>query len=182
MRNKWQVFVGGFIVLLGLMVLIDNLTGFGMWKIFWPLVLIALGVFVLLRPQMVSSDRSVLQRLLGEIHLRGEWDVADEEMWLLVGDVDIDLTQARIPAGETTFHCYGMVGEIDLIVPADVGVSFQANAFLTEAKLFDQKRESFFGAPPYATEGYELAERKIRLEVNYFVAEVKLRRAAQSVA
>jgi lia operon protein LiaF len=178
MRNKWQIFIGGFIVLIGLTVLIGNLTDYNPWKLFWPLVLIGLGVFVLVRPRMVSADTSLRQKLLGEIHLRGEWDVTDEEMWLLVGDVDIDLTRARIPAGETRFRVFGIVGEVELLLPADVGISMQANAFLTEARVLGEKSESFLSAPPYVSAGYDLAERKIRLEVNYFVADVKVKRAS----
>jgi len=178
MRSKWQVFVGGFIVFVGLMVLVGNLTGYNVWKVFWPLVLIGLGVFVLVRPQMVSADTLVRQKILGEIELDGEWDVVDEEIWLFIGDVEIDLTRARIPAGETTFRVLGIVGEVKMLVPPDVGVSVQSNAFVTEAKLMSEKRQSFLTAPPFKTAGYDLAQRKIRLEANYFVADLKVRQAS----
>jgi len=181
MRSKWQVYVGGFIVLVGVMILVGNLTHYDVWKIFWPLMLIGLGVFVLVRPQVVSSDTLVRQKVLGEIELGGEWDVTDEEIWLFIGDVEIDLTRARIPAGETTFRVLGIVGEVKMLVPPDVGVLVQSNAFVTEAKLMGEKRQSFMTAPPFKTDGYDLAERKIRLEANYFVADLKVRQATPRI-
>ena len=175
MRNKWQVVIGAFIILVGLMILIGNLTGFNFWKIFWPLLLIGLGIVLLLRPQMISSDATVRQKLLGDIRLDGEWQVTDEEIWLLVGDVRIDLTEAQIPAGETKFRIFGFVGDVRMIVPAGVGISVQSNAFVTDSRVLGEKRESFLAPMHFATDDYETAERKIRLETGYFVADIKVK-------
>ena len=142
---------------------------------FSPLLLIGLGVLFLFRPQMISSDAAVQQKLLGDIRLDGEWQVTDEEIWLLVGDVRIDLTQAQIPAGETKFRIFGFVGDVRMIVPAGVGISVQSNAFVTDSRVLGEKRERFLAPMHFATDDYETAERKIRLETGYFVADIKVK-------
>lgn len=175
MYRKWQIFLGAFIVFIGLMTLVGSLADVNVWRFFWPLALIGLGVFILLRPQFVSANTNVHQRLLGEFRRRGDWQVTDEEIWLLIGDVEIDLTRATIPAGETTFRVFGFVGEVELYLPAGVGISVQSNAFLTDGKILREKYQRFLAGPGYTSPGYDAAERKIRLEANYFIADLKVK-------
>ena len=176
MRNQGQLFIGIVLVLVGLMFLIGHLFDINVWAFCWPLGLILLGVWLLLRPQLVSSDTAVRQRLLGDIHRDGVWQVADEEIWIGVGDVDLDMTSADIPVGETRLRVFGFVGDVDVLVPAGVGVSVSSTAFVTDARVLGQKRDRFLAPLHLASEDYETAERKVRLETTFFVVGLKVKR------
>jgi lia operon protein LiaF len=119
-------------------------------------------------------------RPLGDVRRRGEWQVGAEEIWMFVGDVRLDMSQAVIPAGETIIRIFSFVGDVELVVPADVGVSLASTAFLTDCRLWGEKKEQFFGTLERLSPGYEQAERKIRLEALGFVVELKVKRGVEA--
>jgi len=177
MHNKWQVFIGILIILVGLMSLIGTIFDVDVGAFCWPIGLIALGVFLLLRPQLVSPDTAVRLKLVGDVRRHGAWQVADEEIWIGVGGVRLDMTSADVPVGETRIRVFGFVGDVKLLVPEGVGVSVSSMAFVTDARVLGQKRDSFFSPIHFASDGYETAERKVQLETNYFVVNLRVRRA-----
>jgi len=177
MRNKGQLIVGLVIVLIGLTLLVGNLLHVNLWDFFWPLVLIGLGVWMLLRPRTVRTGTKVQQRLLGDIRRSGGWQVTDEEFWILIGDLKLDMSSAQIPEGETLIRTYGFVGDVKLVVPEGVGVSVSSTAFVTDSKVLGRKQDTFLATFRFASDNYETAERKIRLESTAFVTDLRIRHA-----
>lgn len=176
MRNRGQMVIGALIIIVGLTFLIGNVLNVDVGALCWPLGLILLGVWLLLRPQLVGADTAVRQRLLGDIYRDGVWQVTDEEFWIGVGDVDLDMTRAEVPVGESKIRLFGFVGDVDLLVPEGVGVTVSSTAFVTDARVFGRKRDSIMFPFHQASDDYETAERKIRLEVTSFVADIKIKR------
>lgn len=176
MRNQGQLYLGGAIILIGILFLVGNLTNINIGDFCWPVAIILLGVWLLVRPRMLESGVALTQKLLGSIDRAGAWDVVDEEFWFLIGDMDLDISQAEIAPGETRLRAFGFIGDIDLAVPEGVGVSVSSTAFFSDVKLPGTKEESFVVPLHLQTDDYKTAERIIRLEVTFFVAEVKIRR------
>ncbi len=114
--------------------------------------------------------------MLGDIRRSGEWDVSDEEFWVGIGDVRLDMTDAAIPAGETLLRVWSFVGSVRLTVPEDVGVSVSSSAFVTDARMSGQKREGILTPVRLASDNYDSAERSIRLETTSFVGDVRVQR------
>jgi predicted membrane protein len=162
--------IGALIILVGLMFLIGNVLDVNVWAFCWPVGLILLGVWLLLRPQLVGADVAVRQKLLGDIHRDGLWQVAKE--------IDLDMTRADIPVGETEIRVFSFVGDVDVFMPEGVGIAVSSTAFVTEARVLGQKRDGIMFSLHQASDDYETAERKIRLEVTSFVADIKIRRIA----
>jgi lia operon protein LiaF len=177
MRNQGQVYLALFIILIGVLFLIGNLFDVDVGTFCWPTALILLGLWLLLRPQLISSDAAVHQKLLGDIRRRGAWQVTDEEIWLGIGDIRLDLAEAEIPVGETKLRVWNFVGSVNLRVPDDVGVSLTSTAFVSDVRMFGRKQEGILTPVQMSSENYETAERKVRLEITCFVADVRIRRA-----
>jgi predicted membrane protein len=177
MRNKGLILIGAAMILIGLTSLIGTVLDVDAGGLLWAVGLILLGVWLLLRPQLFRSETAPRVRIFGPIRRKGAWQVADEELWVLIGDVILDFTNAEIPVGETEIRTYGFVGEIKVSVPEGVGVSLSSTAFVTDARVLGQRREVFLAPAELASEGYETAERKIRLETTCFVADVRVKRA-----
>ncbi|HEX6384521.1 MAG TPA: cell wall-active antibiotics response protein LiaF [Anaerolineae bacterium] len=175
MRNQGQIFVGAVLILLGVLFLVSNIFNVDIGAFCWPLAFILLGVWLLLRPQMLGPDTVTTQKLFGEIERTGAWQVVDEEIWAFITDLELDMTKADIPPGETYIRCLGFVGDVELFVPEDVGVKVSSTAFVSDVSLPDQKQESFLSPVRLQTNNYKMAERKIYLETTYFVGEVKVR-------
>ena len=174
MRKNGQIIVGVALIVAGLLYMLGYLFDVSIWSFIWPLALIALGVWVIMRPRMVSEGTEVTVKLLGDVKRDGVWQVTDEEVWLLLGDVKVDMTQAEIPAGETSLCVYGLIADIKLIVPHDVGVSLMSTAFVSDVKALGQKQDRFLSPARMMSDGYETAECKIRLQVIAFIADVKV--------
>ncbi|NLG51266.1 MAG: cell wall-active antibiotics response protein [Chloroflexi bacterium] len=180
MHNRGQLVIGVFIILIGLLFLLQAAFGISIGRFCWPIGLILLGVFLVLRPSMVPEGTRMTQKLFGDVHRKGSWQVSDEEIWVLIGDVDLDMTQAEFPAGETTLRIYSLIGDVDLTLPADVGVSVTSTAFITDARVLGEKRESFATTIQVASPNQEEAERRLRLETTSFISDVKVNQVGQS--
>jgi predicted membrane protein len=182
MRNNTQIFIGVAILVIGLVSLIGSIFDVDMGNFLCPTALILVGVWLLVRPRLVSPGTAFTTRLLGDVRRRGEWQVADEEIHLGVGDIKLDMASANIPIGETRIRAFGLVNSIILVVPQEVGVAVSSMAFLTEAKIFGQKHSQFFSAFYLASEEYETAQRKVCLDLTYFVADITIKRTTQETA
>ncbi len=175
MRNQGQLLMGGALIILGFSFLCATIFHINLWVFCWPVGLILLGVWILARPAMLGSNVPVRVMLLGEIQREGAWQVASEEFWTGIGDVDLDFTQATIPQGETTFRLFGFVGSIKVLVPRDVGVAVSSTAFVSDLKVLGKKEENFIIPIQVDSDNYKTAERKIRLDVFHFVADVSVK-------
>jgi hypothetical protein len=175
-RNQGQLIVAIGIILVGVILLVANVLDINLWMVCWPSLFIALGLLLLLRPQLIGSDPSASQRLLGDIRRRGPWDVSDSEFLLGIGDVSLDLTETEIPLGETIFRVWGFVTDANLVVPEGIGVAVSTQAFVSGAKFFGMKRDAILMPLHIATDDYEAAERRIAIETRFFVGEVKVDR------
>jgi predicted membrane protein len=181
MYNTRLIFVGVAIIVIGLIALIGNILDLDLGRFLCPTILILAGVWLLVRPRMARPGTTFTTKLLGDVRRSGEWQAVEEEITLGIGDIELDMTHADIPTGETRIRAFGFVNGISLIVPEGVGVMVSSMAFMTEAKVFGQKHTRFFAASQFTSDDYETAERKVHLDLSYFVADVKVKRSPVEV-
>lgn len=172
MRNRWLILIGALFILWGVLSLISAVFRVNILAFCLPVVLIVLGVWLLVRPRVLGPDTGFHVLLLGDLHRSGAWRVTGEEIWVGVGDIRLDMTQAEIPAGETALYVLGFIGDVKLRLPPNVGVAVSSAAFVTDAMILGQHRETVFDTLHVTGEGYEAAERRIRLQVTTFVADL----------
>jgi hypothetical protein len=178
MKLRGEVLVGALLVLIGFLALMSTLFNVDFGLICWPSFFILLGIWIIVRPRMVSEDTNVHLILLGDLHRSGEWDVSDKEIWSFITDVDLDFNQTSIPDGETSIKMYGFIGDIDVSIPADVGCKVNSFGFITDARILDEKKTGYFLQPvKYSSENYETAEKKISIDLLAFIGEIKIRQA-----
>ena len=175
MRHKYQIRFGIIIILFGLILLISNITGIRLWSYIWPLLLVGLGIWMIVRPQRFSRKSDVQFRFLGGMDYKSPWSLKDENIISLIGDINLDLTQAEISPGETHIELRGFVGDIDVIVPENAGIAVTSNSFVTSANAFGYKQEYFLTPYKVESENYAAAERKINLNLGFFVTDLNLK-------
>lgn len=174
MRNRGQLILGGFLLFLGLVSLLSVIFNVDLGAFCWPIGLILVGVWLLVRPRYTRTESNTFIRPIGDLHRRGTWQVADQEIWIIIGDTDLDFTEAIIPTGETTLRIYGFVGSVDVRAPGSVGVSVSSTSFVTDSKLWGEKRDYFLSPFTRTSEAYQSAERKINIEIMYFVVDLRV--------
>ncbi len=191
-----QVILGTAILILGLLLLIGNLTGIDICAYLFPLILIGIGVWIVTRPSVIAGGKDTQIQLIGDIHRRGKWAVHDQDFLCGVGDIYLDFTEAHVPEGETRLRLYGIVNDVRLIMPEaegvindatltmpeTIGVSIASTSFLTSARGFGDKQDYFLTVYENESGSYASATRKIRLELFYFVVDLKIRRASIGTA
>lgn len=177
MQNRGMVFIALLIILAGVLLLLGNLFNLDIGTFCWPLGLILLGAFLIFRPRMAGPDTNTHMTFIGDIRRNGPGELEQEEIWGFITDVEYDLTKYDIPPGETIISNNSFIGDVEIFAPMDVGVYVSASAFFSELKVDGEKSaDSFLSPVNYKTDGYKMAERRVRFELNHFIADVKLRR------
>ena len=175
MRDWRYLIIGGLLITFGVLAILSNFIQIDFWAICWPMALILVGIGLLVSPRLKLSDRNINFQPLADIKRRGEWTLEDEEVWLLVGDIRLDLSEATIPPGETHIRSMGFVSGIRLTLPADIGYAISSTALLTELKAPDKNDSTFVSQVQHQSEGYQEAGRKIRLDTVGFVVDIRVK-------
>jgi Cell wall-active antibiotics response LiaF, C-terminal len=177
MYKRGYIFIGGALIVLGLIFLLGQVLHMDMCPFILALGLIGIGVVMILRPRFVPPGTAVDVRILGDVKRRGEWIAAGEELWVLIGDVTLDLTETQLLPGETTIRILGFVGSLKVLLPEALPLSVTSAAFLTSAKVFDRKVDTLLAPYEWASDGYAAAESRLCVEVMRFVSDLKIRHA-----
>lgn len=173
MESRGQIVIGILLLIAGLVFLAGELFNVNLWAICWPGALIFLGAWLILRPRM-APNMGVNIQLFGDVERYGNWRFSDEEIWMLIGDVRYDLTRAEFPPGETKLRVYGLIGDVDIHLPANLGASVGAWGLINQAELFGRKYETFL-SPIQAENSSDLpSETRVRLETYFLIGDVKV--------
>ncbi len=149
MKKQTQILLGSALIGFGVLIMMSNLFNIDVGAICWPSVLILVGVLIIVRPRIAPEGTDVRMLLFADLRRSGKWDVMDQEIW-------------------------GFVGDVDIIVPEDIGISISSMGFVTEARLDGKKRGGFMTPVRYTSDNYESAAKRIRLEMISFVADLKV--------
>ncbi len=174
MRNQAQIIFGGIFIFIGALALLSNLFNVDFGNFFLPAILIFIGVLIIFRPRSLSAGTGFGLRFLGDVIRRGDWKVSSEEMWFFLGSLKMDMSQAEIPPGETSYRVISFIGDVRLVVPENVGVSISSFSFITDARLLGERFGGFVSPVEWSTDGYEEAEKKIRIERVSFLGSLRV--------
>ncbi len=175
MRNQTQLIFGGLLIVLGALALLGNLLDVDFGAFFCPVLLIFIGLLIIFRPRSLAPGTGFKLRFIGDIIRRGEWKVGNEEMWFFLGSLKLNMSQADIPVGETSYRVFHFLGDVRLVVPENVGVSISSFSFITDARHLEEKFGGFISPLAWSSPGYEQAEKKIRIENVAFLGNVRVR-------
>jgi len=193
-RMNRTVLWGGVLLVLGLLFLLQNLgiLPFGVGRL-WPVILIILGlslIYNFLRwreetgwdtstgggeTSISSQGRFYSDKLLGEVKL--DFDNQELKSGFIhtgVGDIKLDLSRAILPQGENLLRIGCWIGDIKLYLPKDAAVSASARALLGDVEVMGEKSSGFNCELEKASEGYNEAASRLRVEASLLIGDVKL--------
>ena len=175
MNNRGILALGSILIASGILLLLSSFFKIDAWAVLFPLILIGLGLWAIFRPKLGGEGSNIEFTLLGDMRRRPTGVLQNKDYWLMIGDLDMDLTSVEIPAGETTLRVVGFVGDLNFILPTDAAISMTAGAIAVDAKIDGRKQEGVFTPVHYESPGYAQSERRLRLDISMFVADVSLR-------
>ncbi len=107
-------------------------------RLIWPLLLIFIGWIILSGTSGLGKSYFAL---MSGLSLKNEgWKLTNRDFVALMGGIEIDLTAADIPEGETVLGLTAIMGGIDVKVPRDLEVKCSGTAILGGVNFF--KNES----------------------------------------
>jgi predicted membrane protein len=175
MYNKRQIIIGSLVIIFGLVLLLEAIFDIDIWALICPAALIGLGVWWIVRPRISEVDSDIHIFFAHNIRRRGDWTATNEEFWGFAIDLNLDLSETEIPSSESTIRTYGFVTELRLLLPEDVGLSVNTMAFVTEDRILGKKEDRILAPYSWKSENYATADRKLRIEANSFVVDVRVK-------
>jgi len=115
---------------------------------------------------------------LGEMHVgqHESWELSDRVYRQGLGTINLDLTHARLPDGETHIIAHVGVGEIEVLLPPDMTVRLNGTVRVGEVRFFGREGSGLDRALDYETPGYEAAPRRLHLEMHSGIGDVTVER------
>jgi lia operon protein LiaF len=172
--RRSELIIGGIILGIGIILFLGSLFNIDVWGLICPAGLIALGIFLIYRTRQDPNDRALNIKFVGDIRRKADWVPKSEETWGFVLESRLDFTDVDLPEGETVFRVVSFVNDIKAALPADIGVSIQSLAFMTDSRILGEKQETFLFPFEWQSPNYQTAVKKVVFKPTCFVSEIKI--------
>ncbi|NEW09833.1 cell wall-active antibiotics response protein [Paenibacillus sp. SYP-B3998] len=166
-ERKGYVLIGvGAVILFG-----DHIT------IVLSVVLISLGLFFI-RSKRVHKDDSYIQKqkLVDSVRLgREPWILRNSSTWYIIGETYIDLSLAILEQRETTVILQGVVGDVDIKVPEDIGVSLNSSVTLGQIQIGSERDTGVMNKLVWESANFEQCDHRVKLVLSYIVGDINVK-------
>lgn len=174
MKDRTTILIGSILIVIGVFSIVDALFDINLWSLVFPFLLIAIGVFILFRPKSLPNGSDFILRFINEVDSYQAWVLKPAEYLSFVSDIDLDLSRATIPDGETTIRFNSFVNEIKISLPENIGLRISARGFVINSKIVGKDEENIFASFEYESPDYEFQSRKVFIHLMSFVSEIEI--------
>ncbi|PWK05953.1 cell wall-active antibiotics response protein LiaF [Tumebacillus permanentifrigoris] len=106
----------------------------------------------------------IISNQAGDLRIGGaNWKLETSRIMMRAGTICLDLRDTFIPEGETTLDIECKAGDIDIFLPDGLDVLVESKVKLGSNRVLDQRNAN--GTLYYKSNGYEEADRKVRLHI-----------------
>jgi lia operon protein LiaF len=186
MKSSTNRIVGGLIIIIGALILIDNVFGgFDFWDFIWklwPLVLIVLGVYLIKNQRKIkggvdSGDIASENVFFGDldINLTGK-EAAGRHYSALIGDIRIDLSSADFKDGENKISASSLIGDIRIKIPDHLPVKLSSRSVIGDIRFDDLRRDGFFQKLDHYDNDFRSSEKKLSITASCIIGDSNIDR------
>lgn len=132
--NLAKFFIGGMLIVWGL----GEFLGFSVWHLFWPLILIFVGLRILTRDGKMGDWENRVEESGDKINEELIFNGINKKYTskkfnggkinCIFGGGEIDLTEVTLAKDKVSLECNSIFGGVKLRVPNDVKVKVEATA------------------------------------------------------
>jgi predicted membrane protein len=183
MKLEGARLAGWILLILGGIFLLDNLFDSGLWGFiwkFWPLTLVVLGVYIIMHRDRIGKGHSINvtesnRKFIGDSYINYHNDeVGHRSASLLIGDLRIDLTGARLVSGENSIHASIAFGEVKITIPSNFPVKISSQCVVGDIKFNDNKEDGIFPKMEHTDNDYESAESKLFISLSGVIGDLSV--------
>ena len=181
-KDKRQLLIGGVLILLGLIFLLNTLgiAHVDLGDVIVTLIALALifwGARLILRARRGRPLARRRGRLLGDLDLRIRGTVTEDlGAHVGLGELRLDLTEAEVAPGEHTIHLWGWLGDIEVQLPRDLAAEVHGEVVLGSLQLLGRSSEGFFLEDQAISTDYQAAEARLRILAHLWIGDLKVMR------
>jgi len=107
---------------------------------------------------------------------RGEpWTVRSAQLSVAIAEIQIDMTNAIFEEPTVDLQLQGVIGDIDIVVPDDVGLSVDAQVAIGEIHVAGERGAGIMNRLVWRSPNFDVAEHRVRLHISYAVADVDVK-------
>ncbi|MDR6227323.1 cell wall-active antibiotics response protein LiaF [Desmospora profundinema] len=113
--------------------------------------------------------------LIGEVDQPGEtFTLEDTDYQVGIGSIDLNLTQAVLPEREVTLHANGVLGSINLYLPADIPARITGTVQIGNLDLPGVQESGILKRATIQTDGFDEATKRLVIRASQFIGEVRV--------
>lgn len=153
------------------------------WGLFWPVLIIAVGLYIILNGakggRLVEGKGKVHRNLIGSFEIGGDmeyWELTPLNVRHKIGNVDVDLTRAKIVEGETPLSIDLKIGNVTLVVPEGLECAVAAYVQTGQLQVFEHESEGLARSYSLKTAGYDEASRRISVHIRVKFGHIHVQR------
>ncbi|RAV19211.1 cell wall-active antibiotics response protein LiaF [Paenibacillus contaminans] len=141
------------------------------------IILLSFGFFYLRSKKMHPDDSYIQKHKLMESMKwdKSPWVLKNMSVWNIIGEVNMDLSLAIPEQKESVVILQGIIGDIDIVVPEDMGVSVQSSLMFGQVDVAREKEAGLLNKVAWQSPNYETSEQKVKLIVSYIVGDVDIK-------
>lgn len=162
----------GYLLLgVGLLVILGNHAA-----IVLALILMSLGFFYLKSREHHGGAFVQKQKLIESLKWdREPWVLRSMSLWYAIGELNLDFTLAIPEEAESTVVLQGIIGDIDIIVPDEMGVLVQSSVFFGQLEVGREKEAGVLNRIVWQSPNYDSSEQRVKLIVSYLVGDIDIK-------
>lgn len=189
---------GGIMILFGVLFLFDNLNMLDFGEVmqnFWPLILVAVGIKIILSRKSTASadfaptggeagfstspaystDYLSENRFIGDTHLQiNSQAFQGGTASNFIGDVTLDLSGIALAEGQRNLTVSGFIGDVNLIAPKNVPYAIHASITIGDLVMFGRKEGGFGLNRVHKSADFDAAITRLNIRVSFFIGDIKI--------
>ncbi|ANE45109.1 membrane protein [Paenibacillus swuensis] len=119
-----------------------------------------------------TQKQSFIQSLRWD---REPWVLKHMSIWNVVGEIHMDLSKALPEEKEVTLILQGIVGDVDITVPEDMGLIVHASVLFGQVDIRSEKETGLLNKVIWQSANYETSTQKVKLSLSYIVGDLDIR-------
>jgi lia operon protein LiaF len=103
------------------------------------------------------------------------WSLNSMSIWNVIGEIKLDFGLAIWEEPEVTIILQGIIGDIDIIVPENVGIIVTGSVIFGQIEVELKKEAGVLNKIYWQSPNYPICTNKVKLHVSYIVADVDVK-------
>jgi predicted membrane protein len=186
-KNVWQIAFAIVLIVIGLLALLDSLEIVSFWAVLgnlWPLILIALGVWLLVKRRHIIWEEKVdvkggkkYSKAFGDLKIdTAGMDPHGTDVEMGFGDLEMNLTKASFSEGENVVHLALGFGDIRVWIPSQVKASVFASCGAGDIDVLGKTADGLGRSLDHQDDGYDSAQKRLKIFAKLGFGDIKISR------